>query len=206
MFFCTFAQRRKREWFVMGQGVLVEQFDELLKVSRGMRFVSAYMLVLVGALSVGSLVVLRVAFVTGEWIIAVPLPLLFILIFLLVNAGRGIKIRLQASRCEAVTLHWMSGALGFIFTVWCVARTVMRVDVAKPWVSVGEVLLGVLSAVFFACGVFCAIYLEEADGADRYFGGKMTASRQEGRGVRRGAAFGARGSNAYSRPFGFPYR
>ena len=82
----------------------------------------------------------------------------------------------------------------------------MRVDVAKPWVSVGEVLLGVLSAVFFACGVFCAIYLEEADGADRYFGGKMAASRQEGRGVRRGAAFGARGSNAYSRPFGFPYR
>ena len=190
----------------MGQGVLVEQFDELLKVSKGMRFVATYMRVLVGALSVGSLVVLRVAFVTGEWIIAVPLPLLFILIFLLVNAGRGIKIRLQASRCEAVTLHWMSGALGFIFTVWCVARTVMRVDVAKPWVSVGEVLLGVLSAVFFACGVFCAIYLEEADGADRYFGGKMTASRQEGRGVRRGAAFGARGSNAYSRPFGFPYR
>ena len=192
--------------FVMGQGVLVEQFDELLKVSKGMRFVAAYMCALVGALSVGSLVVLRVAFVTGEWIIAVPIPLLFILIFLLVNAGRGIKMRLQASRREAVTLHWMGGALGFIFTVWCVARAVMRVDVAKPWVSVGEVLLGVLSAVFFACGVFCAIYLEEADGADRYFGGKMAASRQEGRGVRRGAAFGARGSNAYSRPFGFPYR
>ena len=149
----------------MGQGVLVEQFDELLKVSKGMRFVAAYMRALVGALSAGSLVVLRVAFVTGDWIIAVPIPLLFILIFLLVNAGRGIKMRLQASRREAVTLHWMGGALGFIFTVWCVARAVMRVDVAKPWVSVGEVLLGVLSAVFFACGVFCAIYLEEADGA-----------------------------------------
>ena len=149
MFFVPSRSVGSENGFVMGQGVLVKQFDELLKVSKGMRFVAAYMRALVGALSVGSLVVLRVAFVTGEWIIAVPIPLLFILIFLLVNAGRGIKMRLQASRREAVTLHWMGGALGFIFTVWCVARAVMRVDVTKLWVSVGEVLLGVLSAVFF---------------------------------------------------------
>lgn len=169
---------------------LVTQFDELLRPSFGMRFLIAYAWALVAVLSVGSFVVLRRAHVTGDWQIAVPVPLVWILLFMLIHAIRGLTLRYQSARRSAVSIFWMCAFWSFVFSVGFIARSVSRFDVERLWQSVGWVLLSVLWVLFFSCCVFCSLYLENAAGAHRYFGGKMPPAKTRPRYVQRGAGYG----------------
>lgn len=178
---------------------ITEQFDALLAPSLGMRFVIVYMWALIAVLALGSLVVLRMAFVSGDWIIAVPVPLMFLLVFAFLNEVKGVQLRYQSSRRAATTFFWVCGAFSFIFGVWCVAVSVRDFDVDELWGSLALVLLSLLSVGFAACNVFCAIYLEEADGAHRYFGGAPRDEPTRHQNLQRGSPFGKRGFGPFYR-------
>lgn len=174
---------------------ITAQFDALLAPSRGMRFVIIYAWTLVVGMALGSMVVLRVAYATGNWIIAVPVPLMFVLTFAFLNEVKGLQLRYQSSRRAATTLFWVSGAFSFFFGAGLVAVTVRDFDLQLLWRSLALALLSLASVGFAACNVFCAIYLEEADGAHRYFGGAPQSEPDRHAHMRRGSPFG-------KRPFG----
>lgn len=183
----------------MEQEEITEQFDALLAPSRGMRFVIIYMWALIAVLAVGSLAVLRVAFVSGDWIIAVPVPLMFLLTFAFLNEVKGVQLRYQSSRRAATTLFWVCGAFSFIFGVWRVAVAVRDFDVEALRGSLALGLLSLLSVGFAACNVFCAIYLEEGGGAHRYFGGAPQSEPPRHQNLQRGSPFGKRGFGPFYR-------
>ena len=184
----------------MGSEGLAEQFDALLRPSKGMRFVVAYTWVQIGVLLLGSLLVLRVAIVSGEWMIAVPVPLAFILTFMFFNTVKGLQARYQTARRDVATLFWVCGAFSFILGVLLVAKSIANFDVDDMWKSAGVTLLSVLWVAFAACNIFCAIYLEESEGAHAYFGGKPLREPTKPRYVQKGASY------SRTSPFRSPYR
>lgn len=184
---------------VMEQERIVEEFDALLSPSRGMRFVVAYAWGLVVVMVGGSLGLLRVAFVSGDWIIALPVPLMFVLSFAFCNEARGIQMRYPSSRRAAITLFWLCGAFSFVFAAMRVALSVRDFDAEAPWRSAALALLGLLSVGAASCNVFCAIYLEEADGANRYFGRDARPKARGQRNLHRGSPFGRRGFGPFYR-------